>query len=170
MADEISNVFSHVKLNEDNIENDMMDVESNENNIENEIMELNEMVETKRNMATFQGMKYVKMYHVEKDFTKVENVYSTNSTMGFGVLETHEIFNFNSCYSPKTQSRTHKNRRSSLADLHRHQGRFTHLSNMYQQRDLLCRDPEAPTKSEETLISSNPKRKLLHPFLYSLNL
>ena len=60
MADEISNVFSHVKLNEDNIENDMVegdsnediendmvDVESNEDNIDNEIMELNEMVETK---------------------------------------------------------------------------------------------------------------------------
>nr|POF16174.1 protein far1-related sequence 8 [Quercus suber] len=64
MADEISNVFSHVKLNEDDIEdniendmvegdsnedieNDMVEVESNEGNIENEIVELNEMVETK---------------------------------------------------------------------------------------------------------------------------
>nr|XP_023921952.1 protein FAR-RED IMPAIRED RESPONSE 1-like [Quercus suber] len=59
MAGEISNVFSHVKLNKDNvendmvagdssedIENDMVEVESNEDNIENEIVELNEMVET----------------------------------------------------------------------------------------------------------------------------
>ena len=54
MADEISTVFSHVKLNEDHIENDMVEgnsnediendmveVESNEDNIENEIVELN---------------------------------------------------------------------------------------------------------------------------------
>ena len=60
MTDEISNVFSYVKLNEyhiendmmegdsnEDIENDMVDVESNEDNIDNEIMELNEMVETK---------------------------------------------------------------------------------------------------------------------------
>nr|POE52255.1 hypothetical protein CFP56_56349 [Quercus suber] len=60
MANETSNAFSHVKLNEDNIENDMVEgdsnediendmveVESNEDNIENEIVELNEMVETK---------------------------------------------------------------------------------------------------------------------------
>ena len=60
MANKISNVFSHVKLNEDiiendmvegdsneDIENDMVDVDSNEDNIENEIVELNEMVETK---------------------------------------------------------------------------------------------------------------------------
>ncbi|KAK9984188.1 hypothetical protein SO802_033713 [Lithocarpus litseifolius] len=31
----------------------------------------------------------------EKDFAKVENVHSTNSTMGFGMLEMHESFNFN---------------------------------------------------------------------------
>ena len=75
-----------------------------------------------------------------------------------------------SYYSPKTQSHSHKNRRSSLTDLYRHQGRFTHLTNVYRWHDLLCRDPAALTKSEETPISSDPKRKLLHPFLYSLSL
>ena len=68
-------------------------------------------------------------------------------------------------YSPKTQTQTHKNRRSSLTNLYCHQGRFTHLFDVYRQCDLLRRDPIAPMKSEETPISPDPKQKLLHPFL-----
>ena len=60
---------------------------------------------------------------------------------------------FTPYYSPKTQTRTHKNFRRSLASLGPSPVNNTHLFDVYRWRYLLCRDP--------TTLSSIKKRVLL---------
>ena len=66
---------------------------------------------------------------------------------------------FHPCYSPKTQTRTHKNFRSSLTLLGPSPVNNTHLSNVYWRRYLLCRDLVASTSIKKCVpVVLSPRR------------